>query len=202
MSTRKKNQRLLLTPKARAITPEEYFLIQLATKNVTGSSKINQKWSLYFRVLWQTGIRPSEGLGLKAQDIGEEYITITSLKKKGRPQVRIKVQPSLSADLRKFIADQKIRPNQKLFPETIQGAKYIFDKVKASQPAIRQWLTLHSFRHGFAVNFLNQAPRDVPTAEVLTWLQRALRHASIGTTGVYIQATDEQVEAHLDRMKF
>ena len=202
MSTRKKNQRLLLTPKVRAITPEEYFLIQLAAKHVTGSSKINQKWSLYFRTLWETGIRPSEGLGLKAQGVEEEYIIITSLKKKGRPQVRIKIQPSLSVELRKFIASQRIRPSQRLFPETIQGAKYIFDKVKASQPTIRKWLTLHGFRHGFAVNFLNQAPRDVPAAEVLTWLQRALRHTSIGTTGVYIQATEEQVEAHLDRMKF
>lgn len=198
---RPKGSSSLISPRRKAITPEEYLLIQLTCRQVTTSSGINQKWALYFALMWETGIRPSEALHVKAEDVKVGTIDIRRLKKKGRPIDIVTIQPHLQLELQNYISKNKIRPGGKLFPEGIMAARYILEKIK-KMARLRPELTLHSFRHGFAMNFMRQTPPDKTATEGLALLQRALGHTNISATGVYIKADEVDVANQVKGMKF
>jgi integrase len=198
---RPKGSSSLISRRRKAITPEEYMLIQLTCRQVTTSSGINLKWALYFNLMWETGIRPTEALHVKAEDVKAGTIEVRRLKKKGRPVDIVTIQPHLQLELQDYISKNKIKPGRKLFPEGIMGARYIFEKIK-KMARLRPELTLHSFRHGFAMNFLRQIPRDKTAAEGLALLQRALGHANISATSAYIKADEVDVAEQIRGMKF
>ena len=198
---RPKGSSSLISARQKAITPEEFLLIQIACGRVTDDQAINSKWALYFRLMWETGIRPSEALSLKAENVKETFIEIRRLKKKGRPVDQIAIQAHMQLELKQYISRNRLRPGSKLFPQGIMGARYIFEKIKKIAK-LRSELTLHSFRHGFAMNFLRQSDRSRPAAEQLTLLQRALGHANISATSTYIKADEADVRNQIERMKF
>lgn len=198
---RPKGSSSLISRRRKAITPEEYMLIQLTCRQVTTSSEINHKWALYFNLMWETGIRPTEALHVKAEDVKSGTIEVRRLKKKGRPVDIVTIQPHLQLELQDYISKYKIKPGRKLFPEGIMGARYIFEKIK-KMARLRPELTLHSFRHGFAMNFLRQIPPDKTAAEGLALLQRALGHANISATSAYIKADEVDVANQIKGMKF
>jgi integrase len=198
---RPKGSSSLISPRRKAITPEEYILIQATCRQVTTSSDINLKWALYFSLMWETGIRPSEALHVRAKDVKDGAVEIRRLKKKGRPIDIVTIQPHLQLELQSYISKNKIKPDRKLFLEGIMGARYIFEKIK-KMVRLRPELTLHSFRHGFAMNFLRQTPLDKTAAEGLALLQRSLGHANISATGVYIKADEVDVAKQIRGMKF
>lgn len=195
----------LLHPVERALRLDEYLAVQEAVFRLYVSKhhlpSVYRKWSLYYRVLWETGLRASEALAIRARDIETNYIKVRRLKRKGHPEDRVRIQPQLELALREYIKVEKLKPASKLFPNSIQGAKWVFDKVKA-EAKIRDWLTLHSFRHGYAINLLRQPPPGATATEVLTMVQRALGHASISSTTVYVSASKKEVDDWLGKVKF
>ena len=195
--------RKLLSVQQRAIKLADYIAINQALANITTLALANRKWQLYFRVLWETGIRPGEALNIKTSEVHSGYLTIHRLKKKGHPEDEVKIQPLLELSLNSYIALEKIKPNRKLFPNTIQAVHFIFNRVKRKLN-LPNSITPLSFRHGFAMNFLEQAPKPLKAdaVKLLRLLQRALAHNNLSSTSVYIQADKEEVDEIVKQMKF
>ena len=183
--------------------PSDYIAIQQALANITTSALANRKWQLYFRVLWETGIRPGEALNLKAAGVHNGCLIIHRLKKEGHPEDEVKIQPLLETALKSYIALEKIKPNHKVFPNTIQAVHFVFNRVKRKLN-LPDSITPHSFRHGFAMNFLEQAPKPLKAdaVKLLRLLQRALAHNDLSSTSVYIQADKAEVDEIVKQMKF
>ncbi len=198
----------LISWRSKALKLHEYLLVQQTVANIGLSAEIALKWSLYFKVGWQTGMRPSEVLSIEAPNIVQEtdennkvvyYIYFNRLKKKNAPLDAFPIQPALYRELRAYIKERGIRGV--LFPETIQGVKYIFDKVKAKS-RLRDELTPHSFRHGFACYFLDNKPKDMDPLTALRILQRLLGHSSIAITSRYIQLDKEEGDKLVRKIDF
>ena len=185
----------------RAIKPLDYIRIQTACGHVTSNERVNQKWSLYFRIRWETGIRPSEGLNLKAQDVYPGMLKVARLKKREEAIDHVVIQPLLETAIHEYIIEENIKPTQRLFPDTIQGAWYIFKKIK-DELGLPDTITLHSFRHGFALNFLSQVKQSSDPTTALRYLQRALGHTNLTSTQVYIRAEQTEVDDQMKRMRF
>ena len=187
----------------RAVRPADYILIQQALVTITSSERVNRKWSLYFRVLWETGIRPGEALALKASEVQSESLLVHRLKKKGHPEDEVKIQPTLGLALQSYIALGKIKPGQRLFPDSIGAVHFIFNRVK-QKLNLPKSITPHSFRHGFAMNVVAQAPPALKAdaVKMLKTLQRALAHKSVNTVGVYLEVGKEDVDSLIAGMKF
>jgi integrase len=191
----------LLSIRQRAIKPVNYIAIQQALAYVTSSESANRKWQLYFRLLWETGMRPGEALNLRAKDIRTGFLIVHRLKKAGHPEDEIRIQPLLEFEIKEYIKIQAIKG--RLFPYTIQAVHFIFNKVK-KKVLLPASITPHSFRHGFALNVLDQAPPELKKDPVrlLRLLQRSLAHTSIASTSVYINADKEEVDDLMNQMKF
>lgn len=192
-------------PPERAILPLEaqraimaVLLLDLGVRDGIDSSV---KWSLYLRVLWETGLRPSEGLSLKAADVSPTHLLVRRLKRKGHPEDRVPIQAGLGQTLQAYAARYRIRPKARLFPNTIQAAQQIFQRVK-HHIGLRPELTLHSFRHGFATHYLRSLPPGQSPAHGLAKAQRALGHSRLETTGVYLRATYDDVREDIEGMDF
>ncbi len=193
----------LLSVQQRAVRPADYLLIQQALAGITANERVNRKWGCYFRVLWETGIRPGEALALTASEVRTESLLVHRLKKKGHPEDEVRIQPTLELALSSYIAAERIKPSQRLFPDTIQAVHFIFNKVKAKL-GLPESITPHSFRHGFAMNVLAQAPPALKAdaVKMLKVLQRALAHKTISTVGVYLEVDKSDVDSLISGMRF
>ena len=160
---------------SKAIQPAEVLLAYVICLHLTAIPQVNRKWYLYLRIEWETGIKPGEGLNIKVNDIFPDRIRIYRFKKSSRLEDFVPIQPALYNELQQYITQYGIRG--KLFPETIQGAKYIWDAIKV-KANLRKYLTLQSFRYGFGYNFLNQV-KGLPINEALAQLQRKLKYENM-----------------------
>jgi len=201
MSRQKGSRYSLNAP--RAVKPIDYIAIQQILGSITSIEKVNRKWQLYFRVLWETGIRPGEALALKASEVQSQSLLVHRLKKKGHPEDEVKIQPQLELALQSYIALEKKKPSHRLFPDTIQAVHFIFNRVK-KKLSLPDSITPHSFRHGFAMNLVAQSPPALraDATKMLKVLQRALAHKSMSTIGVYLEVDKSDVDKVIDGMRF
>jgi integrase len=137
---------------------------------------------LLFTLLFQHGLRISECLALTRSSVVRGYLQIKPRKKGKRSDE--KLDPA-TLQLWNEIT-RTIAPHTMLFPISRQWASVLFHRAcerAGIQLQLRQGC--HSLRHSLAHAMLDSgAPLPV--------VQRALRHRSIGSTGVYLQcdATD------------
>ena len=180
----------------RAIMPEEAERFLLACRKLTTRPKANRMWHLYFRILWETGIRCGEALKIEKKDLVPGAILIHRAKKRAaQPPDRFPIQVWLEAELRAWATEQKGR----LFPVSYAGVYWAFRKA-ALASNIRAHLTPHSFRHGFAFNVQRQSPGS--SAEVVAELQRLLGHSRRELTERYTKPTMESLKERIARIKF
>ena len=180
---------------SKAITQEE---VQLCLRACTAILPYQQgeKWKLFFQVMWETGLRPSEVLHLEVSDFLADKVKVVRLKKRRKIEDYVPIQSRLAYAVMDYATKYNVKG--KLFPNTLQAATYIFNKIK-QYTAIRPHLTLHSFRHGFAFNYLRQA--EHPTV-ALPQLQRLLSHANINTTMMYLKPGFTDLSKEIQRRQF
>ena len=133
---------------------------------------------LLFRLTYEHGLRISECLGLTRGHVRRGFLMIRGKKKGKRTDERLS-----SETLRLFESvTATLLPNTLIFPFSRQWASLLFHR--ACQKAgitlqLRQGV--HSLRHSLAHHLLDAgAPLPV--------VQKSLRHRSIGSTGVYLEA--------------
>ena len=161
------------------------------------NSPINLKHKTILYTIYSAGLRRSEVINLRVQDIKSEdgYIVIKGAKgKKDRNTVLSK---TLLIMLREYYKIHK--PSYWLF-EGAAGGKYSATSVqKVFQKAVKDcgcnaWATPHTLRHSFATHLMQAGTN-------LRYIQSALGHESPKTTEIYthvLRINNKTIESPLD----
>jgi site-specific recombinase XerD len=150
----------------------------------------NPKHKLMISLGYACGMRVSEVINLKVQDLAIEELTVHIKGAKGKKD-RISVLPEkLSDDLRNMIAGKQ--SNDYLFASN-RGGKLTTTSLQKlfrqsmQKAGIAKPATFHSLRHSFATHLLENGT-DV------RYVQALLGHANIRTTQVYTQVTNPMLK--------
>ena len=157
------------------------------TSNITGLRN-----RLIMELLYATGIRVSELVNIKINDIDVNNRSIKVLGKGDKE--RIVFFNEITKDiLKKYLKESsKIRKSDYLILNfhgkkiTTRGIRLIMDKIIKETSIIKN-VHPHILRHTFATHLLNNG------CDLLT-VQELLGHASISTTGIYTHVTTEHIK--------
>ncbi len=141
----------------------------------------NAKHKLLLSLAYGAGLRVSEVVGLKVQDLDFEVLTVHVKRAKGQKD-RISVMPeSLVDSLRNLVAGKT--KNDLVFESerggklTTRTAQKVFENALRGS-GVKKDATFHSLRHSFATHLLENGS-DV------RYVQELLGHQNIRTTQVY-----------------
>ncbi len=149
------------------------------------------KYRTFTMLLYSSGLRVSEGLRLKPNDIDSRRMRILVREGKGSKDREVVLSHTLLGKLRNYWCIK--RPKLWLFP----GAnlekpmhKATIQKIireAAREAGIKKPVSPHVLRHSFATHLLeNGTP--------LPYIQKMLGHSSINTTMVYLKVTAEGID--------
>ena len=186
------------------LTKSEYMALAEACDL---NSELGFRDKLMLLLLYNTGVRVSELIGIKINDIimdangSPSYIHVNG---KGRKERDVPLWKSTAEFLRKFMGFYATDSAGKLFinrtddPLTRSGVRYrlkcLVEKASESAPSLkRKSITPHTFRHSVALNLL-QSGVDISTIAI--WLG----HESILTTHKYMEADMEMKRRTLEKV--
>ena len=147
----------------------------------------NEKSRLIISFLYSTGLRVSELVNLKLEDINFQEKTGWVRRGKGAKDRLFVVSENLAKDLEVFL---KGREHKFLFskdePLTTRNIQKIIKGTK-TRAGVTKKVSPHTLRHSFATHLLEQGT-DIRTIQVL------LGHSSLSTTSVYTHISTDQIK--------
>jgi len=150
----------------------------------------NIKHKCLIALLYSAGLRRSELLNLKINDIDSNRMVILVKNSKGNKDRLTILSKSILVDLRLYF--KKYKPNDYLF-EGLHGGKYssssLSNVIKYStiKAGIKKNITPHIFRHSFATHLLEDGVD-------LRYIQVLLGHNSTKTTEIYTQVAINNIK--------
>lgn len=186
------------------LTEEEFAALKKACKTDTS---LGRRDMLMLLLLYNTGVRVSELVGLKLCDIHIDSLNTSAyirINGKGRKERHIPLWKSTARYLADYVRDHPRKETDSLFANcldcnlTRSGVRYRLNclKNKASEaiPSLeKKNITPHTFRHTTALRML-QSGVDISTIAI--WLG----HESIITTHKYMEADLEMKRQTLEKM--
>ncbi|MCD4688247.1 MAG: site-specific tyrosine recombinase XerD [Desulfuromonadaceae bacterium] len=177
----------------KTLSPEEVERLLAAP---VGDSYLDRRDRAMFEVLYATGLRVSELVGLKVSDLQLDVGYLTAFGKGGKQRI-VHLGESALYELRNYLDIglpllDKGRGSLILFLNrsgnglTRQGFWKII-KRRAKQAGIRKNITPHTLRHSFATHLLDNGAD-------LRAVQTMLGHADISTTQIYTHVTRERLK--------
>lgn len=150
----------------------------------------NPKHKLLMSLAYGAGLRVSEIITLKVQDLDLDELTIHIKQAKGQKD-RISVIPeSIVDELRNLIAGKEnndfVFASERGGKLTTRTAQKVFENALRFS-GIKKDATFHSLRHSFATHLLENGT-DV------RYVQELLGHKNIRTTQLYTQVTNPQLK--------
>jgi len=151
---------------------------------------LDPKKQMFVRFLWMTGVRVSEAINLKKEQINftKNEIKILWQKRKAYTYRTLAIKQELSYVLRVYSISMK--HDELLFPFSRQRAHQIIKETLGKE------VNCHMLRHSFAVNFLRQSKN----ARDITILQKLLGHKHINTTMMYLQVVPNDLHESLSKV--
>jgi integrase/recombinase XerD len=150
----------------------------------------NAKHRVLLMTCYATGLRVSELVHLRPQDVHSERMLIHVRQGKGRKDRYTLLSPRLLEALRDYW--RAYRPHEWLFfgrdrsrPLPVGTAQRIYYAAKR-RAGIRRGHGIHTLRHSFATHLM-EAGVDLPT------LQRLLGHTALATTAKYLHVTSKHL---------
>lgn len=164
-------------------------LSRIEIRKIIESSK-NQKHRLLLALAYGAGLRVSEVIALKVQDLDFDELTIHIKQAKGQKD-RISVMPdSLVNNIKRLIAGKTkldfVFESERGGKLTTRTAQKIFENALQYSGTTKN-ATFHSLRHSFATHLLENGT-DV------RYVQELLGHQNIRTTQRYTQVTNPQLK--------
>lgn len=149
--------------------------------------------ALILELLYATGVRVSELVNIKINDIGEDEIRVFGKGRKERivyyGEYAKEILDLYLNDARdKLLKDKKsdyLFINNKSEPLTDRGIRYIIDKL-IKETSIKVKISPHSLRHSFATHLLNEGAD-------LKVVQDLLGHKNLSTTSIYTHVSNEKL---------
>jgi len=158
------------------------------------SNKYEDSKGLFFKMLYYSGARISEVLGLKVSniDFAESVVVIECLKKRKRGVYRVVPLPTTFILLLKEFVKGREREECMWNFSRRTASRYI--KAAMDDIGVRgSQATAKGLRHGFAVCAIEN---NVP----LNLIKRWMGHASITTTEIYLEVIGQEERRFAERM--
>lgn len=172
---------------------------RLFTANSERTDELAIRDQAILELLYSSGLRCSELVNLKVQDINTRTRTVRVLAGKGNKERIVPFTKECATTLDNYIKKDRIKflsrasePNASLFLNskgeklTSRGVEYILNKVQ-ERCGINVGLHPHLLRHSFATHLLENG------ADLLI-IQELLGHDSINATQVYTHVTEEAMK--------
>lgn len=164
--------------------------VVLSKEEVNGmlEATLNLKHRLVLMFLYYTGIRISETINLRWEDIDFQREVIHLKITKGEKERVIFLHPTL----KKFIDYFNLRREGFVFISNL-GRRYnkrtiqVIVKTAAKKAGIQKKITPHTLRHSFATHLL-EAGADI------RHIQKLLGHANLQTTQVYTHVANKDIK--------
>ncbi len=156
----------------KSVKPEEFKrLINYSLVKTKHTSKKDFRMMVAFVLAYGSGLRVSEVVKLKKENIGETRIEIWDAK---GGKDRVVPRPKGWRDwMMKFIPiNRHIRTLERSF------------RIYKQRAGLPDYYVFHSLRHGFATRMIEQG---VP----INYVQTLMGHSHISTTGIYLKARPE-----------
>jgi integrase/recombinase XerC/integrase/recombinase XerD len=138
-------------------------------------------------IMARTGVRVSEVVKLRKQDVQENTVIVRQ--GKGKKDRVIPLEKELSTILGLF--SDRLTPSQKLFPISERQVRNIVYRYAPDGLEIHP----HTFRHSFAVHCLKNGMN-------IRNLQKILGHTNLTTTQVYLDLTAADVQDDFGKVKW
>lgn len=184
--------------------PKKPLLLPKSLNSQEISKIINSTENLKHRVIiklcYGMGLRVSEIVNLRIEDIDSKTMRVFVSRGKGKKDRYVNLPESILAELREYYSIY--RPQHFLFEGrsgeqySIRSAQSVF-KNAMKKAGIRKSVGIHSLRHSYATHLL-ELGTDV------TFIQKLLGHNNIKTTLNYTHVADRNlaaVKSPLDRIK-
>ena len=147
----------------------------------------NEKSRLMLSMLYSSGLRVSELVNLKVNDINLNENIGWVRKGKGNKDRLFAVSPQLVSDIKDYLKD---RGNNYIFskdkPLTTRNIQKIIKATK-TRAGINKKVTPHTLRHSFATHLLENGT-DIRIIQAL------LGHSNLNTTQIYAHVSSEQIK--------
>ncbi|MGC9366867.1 MAG: site-specific tyrosine recombinase/integron integrase [bacterium] len=180
-------------PKSLYITlkkPKKLPVI-LSKKEITKILKVtsNLKHKTIILLIYSAGLRLSELINLKIEDIDSEAMKIHIKQSKGKKDRYVMLSDKLLHLLRQYY--KKYKPKEYIFegqkdrkysPKSVQT---IF-KSSLSKAGIKKKATVHTLRHSFATHLLDDGTD-------IRYIQELLGHKRLETTQIYTQVSSYSI---------
>ncbi len=154
----------------------------------------NPEHKLLMRLLWETGLRISEALGLHFSDIYPDGVNIMGKGKGGKQKQRfVPCQTPLLGELMRY---RDTHGDSRIFQKitTEPGALYMMRRY-AKLAGIGKRVHPHLFRHSFAINFIQQTGNPFALQDIGGW-------ANMDMVKVYMRLAKEAPKDAINKMSF
>ena len=150
--------------------------------------------NLIIEMLYQTGMRQAELLGLRDTDLDLTECRVRIFGKRRKERI-VPIGDSLATQIKEYIAlrdeeaanHQSPTANHQFFPGLTKNTLYNIVRTRMGEVSTQQKRSPHVLRHTFATTMLNNGA-DIRTIQTL------LGHASLRATQIYTHATFSQIQ--------
>lgn len=152
---------------------------------------VNPKHKLIIQLCYGMGLRVSEIVNIRIQDIDSVSMRVLIAKAKGKKDRYVNLPESILEELRAYY--KEFRPKEYLFEGqyggqyTVRSVQNVF-KAAMKKAGIIKNVGIHSLRHSYATHLL-QYGTDI------TLIQKLLGHNNLKTTLAYTHITDRNTQA-------
>ncbi len=183
-------------PKKPQLLPKA--LNQEEIKKIIASTE-NAKHRLIIQLSYGMGLRVSEIVNLRIEDIDSVKMRVFIQKAKGKKDRYVNLPKIILNDLRKYY--KEFKPQEYLFEGqyggkySIRSAQQVF-KTAMNKAGIKKTVGIHALRHSYATHLLEYGTD-------ISLIQKLLGHNDIKTTLVYTNVANNQltkVESPLDKI--
>lgn len=180
-------------PKRMPVFYKESETEHLYDEGIFGDDFFGRRDALILRMLYETGVRRSELVGLKESAVDFGALTLKVLGKRNKERL-IPIEKELAHNISDYIALKR---------ETMPGEEWLFVGRRGGQmtPAqvyntVKKYMTAlsnadrispHVFRHSFATHILSEGGD-------LEAIRQLLGHESLSTTEIYTHVTREHLK--------
>lgn len=155
-------------------------------------SVTNPRDLLMLRIAYAAGLRASEVVRLRVEDIDSSRMVLCVRQGKGSKDRQVPLSPRLLRELRSYWS--MYRPREWLFPGRTEAGHLSISMLQRSCKRsvracrFRKQVSVHTLRHSYATHLL-EAGVDLMT------LQRLLGHRSVHTTMLYLHVRSERLQS-------